>query len=67
MGGKVEWIEGPCTFVSAAGVRKVLFILEDMEWTTVHPTGETDLPKLEELLVLSPSEEQALLNTKGEA
>lgn len=43
-------------FVSDAGVRKVLYIEEDMLWSTVHPTEERDLDKLENLLITkSPS------------
>ena len=42
---------GPGTFVSEAGVRKALMILEDMRWATIHPTDETDPKKLEESLI----------------
>jgi quercetin dioxygenase-like cupin family protein len=42
---------GPGTFVSEAGVRKALVILEDMRWATIHPTDETDPKKLEESLI----------------
>ena len=49
--GELHEIIGPCTFVSMAGVRKVLYILEDMLWQTVHPTEETDVPTLERTLV----------------
>lgn len=45
-------IHAPITFVSKPGVRKVLYIYEDMVWQTVHPTDETDLDKLEELLIV---------------
>lgn len=56
MDGKVEEITAPCTFVSSPGVRKVLYILEDMTWQTVHPTDETNLQRLEmELIVRSES------------
>ena len=52
MEGKVHEIMGPCTFVSKPGVRKVLLILEDMRWATVHPTHETDLHALEDELIV---------------
>lgn len=42
---------GPSTFVSKAGVQKVLYIHEETVWTTVHVTDERDLDKLEELLI----------------
>jgi quercetin dioxygenase-like cupin family protein len=49
--GKAEYIEAPCIFVSKAGVRKVLNILEEMVWATVHPTANTSLDDLEEELI----------------
>lgn len=51
-------LEAPNCFESEPGVRKVLFILEDMRFTTVHanPDNETDLDKLaERLIVKSPT------------
>lgn len=48
---EVREIVAPATFVSGPGVRKVLFILEDMVWQTVHPTEEADLEVLENLLI----------------
>lgn len=55
-GDMVEEISAPYTFASKPGVRKVLYVLEDMVWQTVHPTDETDIEKLESELV-SPSRE----------
>lgn len=49
--GAVETLQAPLTFVSKAGVQKVLYIAEDTVWKTVHVTAETDLVKLEELLI----------------
>lgn len=49
--GVAEVFEAPMSFVSEAGVRKVLYIEEDMLWTTVHPTDETDIEKLENELI----------------
>ncbi len=47
-------IVAPYTFESKAGVRKVLYIVEECTWSTVHVTQETDLDKLEaELIVKS--------------
>ena len=44
-------IVAPCVFVSEAGVRKRLYIVEEMRWLTVHPTKLTDLTKLEKKLI----------------
>lgn len=49
--GRVSRVTAPFTFESKAGVRKVLFILEDMFWTTIHVTNETDIEVLENTLV----------------
>lgn len=47
--GEVVEVVAPATFVSRAGVRKVLQIHEDMIWQTIHanPENETDTTKLE--------------------
>lgn len=49
--GKLSKITAPFTFESGEGVRKVLYILEDMFWTTIHVTEETDVDVLEETLI----------------
>ena len=51
--GVQHLIEAPSIFKSEPGVRKVLIILEDMRWVTVHPnpTDERDLKKLDEMFV----------------
>lgn len=49
--GQREELRAPKVFVSKAGVQKVLYILEDMIWMTTHVSEETDLVKLEGLLV----------------
>lgn len=52
MEGKVHQIVAPCIFKSGSGVRKVLYIHEHMMWSTIHPTNETSIEKLEEDLVI---------------
>lgn len=49
--GRREELRAPCTFVSDCEVQKVLYILEDMIWQTVHVTNETDLAALESILI----------------
>jgi hypothetical protein len=53
-GGAVQTVEAPYTFVSEAGVQKMLYIHEETVWTTIHPTDETDIPTLEAMLVDGP-------------
>jgi hypothetical protein len=47
-------IHAPMVFVSRPVVKRMLFIHEDMIWTTVHqnPTNTRDLEELERLLIL---------------
>lgn len=49
--GEATRITAPCVFSSGPGVRKALLIDEDMRWLTVHATNETDVEKLESVLV----------------
>jgi len=49
--GSREELRAPLTFISKAGVQKVLCILEDMIWMTTHVTEETDMEKLEAQLI----------------
>lgn len=49
--GSREELRAPMVFVSKAGVQKTLYILEDMIWMTTHVTEETDLEKLDPMLV----------------
>lgn len=49
--GVIEDIVAPCIFVSKPSVRKVLYIIEEMKWATIHPTEETNLEALDCALV----------------
>ena len=47
----IKRVQAPHTFVSKAGIQKVVFAHEDTIWTTIHATNETDIDKLENELV----------------
>lgn len=51
----VKEIHGPCTFVSKPGAKRALVAVTQTVITTIHPTDETDLDKLCELLTESTS------------
>jgi hypothetical protein len=51
MNGAVRELVAPFTFRSGAGVRKVLFIMEDCTWQTIHPTTETDIEAITEAII----------------
>lgn len=70
MDGKVHDIQAPCTIESGVDVRKVLLILEDMTWQTIHanPDDEQNIDVLEnriatfsERYLQKKAERQALL------
>jgi len=44
-------LEGPCYGITEPGTRRAIAILEDTTWITVHATTETDLAKIEALLI----------------
>lgn len=52
MGGKVSLLTAPCVVTCKAGVRKIAFVLEDLEGANIHanPTNERDIEKLEDSL-----------------
>jgi hypothetical protein len=47
----MEYIEAPYTFISEAGVQKVVYIHEDCQWQTVHMTDKTDLDEIEKEVI----------------
>lgn len=51
--------DGPITFESMAGVKKVLYMHTDVVWMTVHPTDETDPDRLENMFI-RPEEQLSL-------
>lgn len=57
-----EYIEAPCTFISKAGVQKVVIIHEDCIWQTVHVTDSLDLDDIEKEVIVESYEE---LNIDG--
>ena len=49
--GETTTLIAPCTFESKAGVQKLLYIVEECVWSTIHVTEETDIDKLEAILI----------------
>ena len=48
----VEDIAAPYTFVSKAGVQKVVVVHEDCIWQTIHITDKTDLKEIEKEVIV---------------
>lgn len=59
--GEVKFVKAPHVFNSGKGIKKVLYIHEDMIWATIHLTNETKLKELEKLMVYTEKEERELL------
>ena len=53
-------IEAPFTFESFEGEQKVVYMHEDVVWTTIHLTEETDLAKIEEQCIAEDYDEQTI-------
>jgi len=53
IGDEIHELSAPCSFVSGAGAQKILNVLEDTIWQTVHsnPDNETDVEVLEDRYV----------------
>jgi quercetin dioxygenase-like cupin family protein len=67
IGDELADLIAPCVFISEAGVQKLLYMHEETRWATIHPTDETNIEKLEELLVEDlPFELQQKIKTEKE-
>ena len=55
-----ETLEAPKTWISKPGIKRAVYAITDVVWTTVHPTKETELDKIEDE-VIAPSYDE--LNT----
>ena len=63
-------IEAPFTFESAEGEQKVVYMLSDVIWTTIHLTESTDLAVIEEECIAEEYDEQlvnSLIDSLGGA
>ena len=47
----IQLIEAPYTYVSKPGVKRAMYAITDVVWTTIHHIHETDLNKIEKELV----------------
>lgn len=47
----IMFINAPYTFVSSVGTKRLVMILEETIWTTVHITEKTDLEEIEEEVI----------------
>lgn len=56
-------IEAPFTLVSKAGTKRLAVAIEDLVWTTVHVTEETDLERIEEQVIAKSYDDLIALET----
>lgn len=55
--GGVQRLKAPMSLISPAGTKRVVFAHEDTVWITVHVTKETDLDKIEKVVIAETYEE----------
>jgi len=46
-----ETLEAPMTWISKPGIKRAVYAYTDVVWTTVHPTSETDIDKIESEII----------------
>jgi hypothetical protein len=51
--GTLKRVTAPCMMVTPAGTKRAVYVHTDTIWVTVHanPNNETDLQKLENMLI----------------
>ena len=52
-----EHLKAPLSMISKAGTKRIVYALEDTVWITVHATNETDLEKIEEVVIAKSYED----------
>ena len=57
VGDEIKRIKAPYIYVSEAGIKRVSYTHQDAIWITVHATDETDVARLEEMLVATSEAE----------
>ena len=63
----IQSLQAPAIIKSKAGTKRVGYFHEDTTWVTVHPTEETDLDAIENLVIVpQDSEIDFLKQIKGE-
>lgn len=50
-------LAAPCTFVSSPGTKRVVHVLDETVWTTVHVTDKTDLAEIEREVIATDFKE----------
>lgn len=66
IGESLEEIRGPRLMKTYPGTQRALVIVEDAVWLTIHPTEETDVGKLETLLIAKTHDDPALVALRHE-
>lgn len=57
-------IVAPYTFVSAPGTKRIVLAEEEVIWTTIHVTEETDLEKIEDVVIAKSYDELGLIDAQ---
>lgn len=52
-----ELLEAPLTFISKPGIKRAVYAVDDVVWTTVHPTTSDDLEEIENEVIAKSYDE----------
>lgn len=47
----IKELIAPCTFVSEPSTKRLVYVIEDTIWTTMHVTDKTDLAEIEQEII----------------
>lgn len=61
--GQVEVVKAPAIFTGSPG-RKIGFVIEEVTWLNVYPTGSTDVSALEEEFFIKSDDFQSVLDAE---
>ncbi len=61
--GAVE-LKAPCTFISEAATKRVVLVIEETMWTTIHATDETDLDRIEKYVIAETYDDTNIFDLK---
>lgn len=61
----IQCFEAPAIIKSKAGTKRIGYFHEQSSWLTIHPTSETDLEKIEELVIVPHDQEKEFLKLQG--
>lgn len=63
--GEIKHLKAPYMIKSEANTRKVVYIIEDAVWTSIHRVSSTDIDKIEEEVIVKTTREELIQELKN--